>query len=125
MRAVWISVLLVVSTIWLSSCGRDTGSQKDISTDSNAPQGHSSPIGLWERRIHADIGPRPLVVLEIKDDGTYVRHGTNALSDRGRYAIQGRIISFRSDLENQNAVDTEFSIVGESMTIKYTLLFPV
>ncbi|MEM7171281.1 MAG: hypothetical protein AAF530_13995, partial [Pseudomonadota bacterium] len=70
-------------------------------------------IGQWERLYEDDVGQKYLEVLQIDEDGTYVKHGSGGFNDRGQYSVRGDSIDFVSGLQERYSRKTDAHFSGD------------
>lgn len=105
-----IRLVLIVLVLYLSACGN--ASSADIA-------------GLWERELPNAAGPPVTVLLDMRDDGSYVLYGTGWLGDRGRYRIDGDKLIFESAVDQRhNAENNIDDLDAERLVLARTLPFP-
>jgi hypothetical protein len=90
------------------------------------PSLSGSPIGVWERTLHNDAGPDPVIVMELKTDGTYSVSGVPFVEDHGSFAITSvGVLSFTSNVNPNHNRLLAIKMDGENaLTLFTTLPFP-
>lgn len=58
--------------------------------------------GTWQRELQNAAGPNPMIVLELRADGSYIQHGSGWMGDRGRYTVAGDTLTFTSDVDQRH-----------------------
>ncbi len=112
----WFRVATFLCAIALTACG-DSSTSADA-RPGLAPQKKGSPVGVWERRWQDAVGQPYFEVLEMFDDGVYVRHASGWSADRGRYSLDEGTLSFRSDANQRHNRDVQLVIRdGETMSL--------
>ena len=104
--SLWLAVVVMASTC--VACGGQAEK--------------SDPVGTWERRYQDAVGQKYLDVLELFENGTYIKHGV--FPDSGSYIIEDDTIAFRSAVDQRFSRDVTFSLDKDTMKFRFTLLFP-
>lgn len=66
---------------------------------SSAAEMSGAVIGVWERPLRNDAGPDPVIVMELKSDGTYSISGMPFVEDRGSFSLQiPGVLAFTSNV---------------------------
>ncbi len=116
MRFHYLISLITASAMGLSACSAQSDNASARSSLKN------SPIGKWERSYKDDIGQDYFEVLEIFEQGFYVKHGGHhGNTDKGRYVIEGKTLSLRSDVDQRHSRDLEYKVeMGKTLTTEFT-----
>lgn len=83
-------------------------------------------IGVWERTLRNDAGPDPVVVMDLKADGTYSVSGVPFMEDRGSFTITSLgVLSFTSNVSPNHNRLLAIKMDGENaLTLYTTVPFP-
>ncbi|MCP5371232.1 MAG: hypothetical protein H6907_05810 [Hyphomicrobiales bacterium] len=77
------------------------------------PAAAAGLAGVWENRYGDNRGNTFVDVLELRAGGAYVTHLALGVTDHGRYAVMGQVLSFRSDQGPAASQDVRFELRGD------------
>ena len=90
------------------------------------PSLSGSLIGVWERTLRNDAGPDPVIVMELKADGTYSVSGVPFVEDHGTFTMSSPwVLTFTSKVSPNHNRLLAIKMDGENaLTLFTTAPFP-
>ena len=109
-------LLLGFAAAVFSACGAAEGA----GTRSGWAGANQVPVGVWERTLRDDVGPDPVIVMELRGDGTYSVSGVPFVEDKGSYTVQNGVLSFTSNVNPGKSRILAIKMDGENALTLFT-----
>lgn len=106
--------VIACAAVMVAACGAQGESGK----------AQAGPVGVWQRSITGAVGKPYREILELLENGTYVKHAGGWAADRGRYAAEAGVMKFTSEVDQRHTRNVAFTLTGGKLTFKLTVPLP-